>query len=150
RSADQSLGAVFWASANGAYFWNSLAQRLSAQKHLTLSENARLFASLNLAMADARIACWDAKYTYLFWRPITAITLADTDGNPDTIADPDWTPMLGGTPPHPDYPSGHSTESGAACAVLADYFGEETHFFVDSDWMPGVTRTFNSFSAALE
>ena len=150
RTDDQLLAAKFWDSANGAYFWNSLALRLVAQRHASLLQNARLFALLNMAMADARIACWDAKYTYVFWRPITAIQLAATDGNPATLEDVSWTPSLGGTPNHPDYPSGHSTESGAAAAVLAHFFGEQTQFIMDSDWMPGVTRSFSSFSAATE
>jgi hypothetical protein len=69
-------------------FWNRAAADTSVKCHLSLSKNARLFALLNLAMADAAISCWDAKYYYNFWRPITAINLTDTDGNPDTIADP--------------------------------------------------------------
>ena len=99
-------------------------------------------------MADAAIACWDAKYSFVFWLPVTAIPLADTDGNPDTIADPAWTPLLV-TPNHPEYPSGHSTVSGAAATVLAYYFGQSTAFSVDSDVMAGVVRSFPTFAAAL-
>jgi PAP2 superfamily len=150
RTPDESLAAEFWDSANGTYFWNSLAVRLAAERHTTLSENARLFAWMNLATADSRIACWDTKYAYLFWRPITAINLADIDGNPLTTVDPSWTTFLGYTPPFPEYPSGHATESSAATTVLAHFFGEDTHFYVDSDWMPGVTRSFTSFSAAVD
>jgi membrane-associated phospholipid phosphatase len=148
RSADQTLAAQFWATSTASYFWDTIAVSLGAERHNTLSENARLLALLNVAMADAAIACWEAKYHYVFWRPVTAIPLADTDGNSDTIADPAWTPLLV-TPNHPEYPSGHSTVSGAAAAVLADYFGEATSFSVDSDVMTGVVRSFPNFSAAL-
>jgi PAP2 superfamily len=148
RSADQTLAAQFWAASTASYYWDTVAVSLGAERHNTLSENARLLALLNVAMADAAIACWEAKYHYVFWRPVTAIPLADTDGNSDTIADPAWTPLLV-TPNHPEYPSGHSTVSGAAAAVLADYFGEATSFSVDSDVMTGVVRSFPNFSAAL-
>ena len=112
-------------------------------------ENARLLALLNLAIADAAIGCWDAKYTYVFWRPVTAIPLAGTDANAATAADSSWTPLFA-TPAHPEYPSGHSCVSAAAGAVLASYFGKRAHFRVESDVMPGVVRSFDSFSAALE
>jgi membrane-associated phospholipid phosphatase len=147
RTADQTLLAEFWNASNPSYFWNAVAINLGAERHTTMSENARLLALVNLALLDARIACWDAKKAYVFWRPITAITLGDSDGNPATIGDPAWTPLLA-TPDHPDYPSGHSCVSGAALTVLAHFFGEHTSFTVDSDVMTGVTRSFSSFSAA--
>jgi membrane-associated phospholipid phosphatase len=100
-------------------------------------------------MADAAIACWDAKYTYQFWRPITAITMADLDGNPATEIDVDWTPLLGGTPAHPEYISGHSTISAAAAWVLGKSFGDNTPFRIDSEKVPGVWRAFPSFSSAV-
>jgi membrane-associated phospholipid phosphatase len=102
---------------------------------------------LNVAVADGAIACWDAKYTYSFWRPVTAISLAGTDGNPDTDPDSGWTPLII-TPPHPEYPSAHSTVSAAALSVLSVFFGEITSFTVDSYGMPGVTRSFADFSSA--
>lgn len=148
RSADQTIAAQFWAASTASYYWDKIAISLGADRHSTLSENARLLALLNVAMADAAIACWEAKYHYVAWRPVTAIPLADTDGNSDTIADPGWTPLLV-TPNHPEYPSGHSTVSGAAATVLADYFGEATSFSVGSDVMTGVVRSFPNFSAAL-
>ena len=104
---------------------------------------------MNLAMADAGIACWDAKYFYVFWRPITAISLADTDGNGATKADPAWKPLFA-TPAHPEYPSGHSCVSSAATGVLENQFGKKTGFTVDSEALLGVTRSFRSFSAALD
>ena len=100
-------------------------------------------------MADAGIACWEAKYHYVFWRPVTAIPLADTDGNPATSPDPSWMPLFA-TPNHPEYPSGHSTVSGAAAVVLASFFGEKKHFTMDNDLLIGVTRSYGSFSEALD
>jgi hypothetical protein len=150
RSADQSELALFWAG-NTPLYWNRIASRIAAERSLRLSENAHLFALLNVTMADAAIACWDVKYRYVFWRPITAIRAGDTDGNPGTDPDPTWTPWLDffptGTPAHPEYPSGHSTVSGAAASVLAAVFGDDTPFTVTSDVRPG-TRGFSSFSAA--
>ncbi len=108
-----------------------------------------MLALLDVAMADAAIACWEAKYYFVSWQPVTAIPLADTDGNPATMADPTWMPLFA-TPNHPEYPSGHSTLSGAAAAVLADFFGEKRHIVIDNDLMLGVTRSFRSFSQALD
>ena len=149
RTIDQTLYARFWQSASPADFWDPVATNLSAERHLTLSENARLLALLNMGLADAVIGCWDAKYTYSFWRPVTAIPLAGSDGNPATTADPTWTPLIV-TPPFPEYPSAHSCVSGAAARILAGYFGEDAQFSVASDGMPGVVRYFSSFSSALD
>src|ERR1700676_4668040 len=147
RTPDQSELALFWAG-NTPLYWNRIAAQLSAERGLTLTENAHLFALLNVSMADAGIACWDGKYRYVFWRPITAtgagLTAAD--------ADPTWVPWLdffpAGTPAHPEYPSGHSTVSGSAAFILAVAFGENTAFSVTSDVRPG-TRSFSSFSDAV-
>jgi len=148
RTADETLYSKFWNSSTVAYFWNTVAERFSQEHHYNLSKNARMFAHLNVAMADAAIACWDAKYHYSFWRPITAITLGDTDGNDDTVAQTSWLPLLD-TPAHPDYPSGHSTVSGGATTVLASYFGNSP-FWIDSDLMPGVLRNFASIDQARD
>ena len=142
RTAAQTHIARFWASTSSpTYCWNRVALALGAQRHTTLSENARILALLNVAIADSGIACWRAKYDYMFWRPITAIRLAD--GNND------WSPLVT-TPPYPDYPSGLCSLSAAALAVLADYFGENSAFTVDSDAaaMTGVVRSFTSFAEA--
>jgi len=151
RSSDQSELALFWAG-NTPLFWNRIASQISLSHSLLLSQNARLFAQLNVAMADAVIACWDAKYRYVFWRPITAIRGGDTDDNAATDLDAAWTPWLdffpAGTAPHPEYPSGHSTVSGAAASILTAEFGDATPFTVTSDVRPG-TRAFPSFSAAV-
>src|ERR1700689_4211690 len=122
---------------------------LAAQHNFSMSQTARLLALVNLGMADAIIGCWDAKYTYSTWRPITAIQLGDTDGNDATIPDSGWTPLIV-TPAFPEYPSAHSCVSGAAGRILSQAFGEETSFNVVSNAMLGVTRKFTTFSAALE
>jgi hypothetical protein len=147
RTADQTQLARFW-NGNTPIAWNLAAVTLSEQNDLSLSENSRLLALLNVAMADAVISCWEAKYYYNFWRPITAIRLADTDGNPDTTADTTWTPLLT-TPNHPDYPSGHATVSPAAGTVLKAYFGDDSAFPLTSETTPGVTRSFTSISQAV-
>jgi hypothetical protein len=147
RTPDQSELALFWAG-NTPLYWNRIAAQLAAERGLTLTENAHLFALLNVTMADAAIACWDSKYRYVFWRPITAIRAGLTPAD----ADPTWVPWLdfypAGTPAHPEYPSGHSTVSGSAAFVLAAAFGENTAFTVTSDVRPG-TRSFSSFSDAV-
>jgi len=150
RSADQTLAAQFWGnSSSPSYFWNHVALSLLSRGGQSLSTNARLLALLDIAMADAEIGCWDAKYYFISWRPITAIALAAQDGNPATQADPNWVPLLV-TPPFPEYMSAHSAVSSAAATVLAEYFGNDTAFTVSSDVMTDVTRQFSSFSAALD
>ena len=139
RSADQTLAARFWNASTAAYYWHNIALSLAAERHFTLSENSHLLALVSLAMGDAVIACWEAKYHYVFWRPVTAIRMSD----------PTWTPLLI-TPAFPEYPSGHSTVSGAAAAVLVDSFGETSSFSVGSDVMMGVVRSFTSFTAATD
>jgi hypothetical protein len=147
RTPDQSELALFWAG-NTPLYWNRIATQLAAERGLTLTENAHLFALLNVTMADAAIACWDSKYRYVFWRPITAIRAGLTPAD----ADPTWAPWLdfypAGTPAHPEYPSGHSTVSGSAAFILSAAFGENTAFTVTSDVRPG-TRSFSSFSDAV-
>lgn len=152
RTAEQTEIAQFWADGPGTFtppgHWNQIAERVSLAQGNTLSENARLFALLNIAEADAGIVAWDAKYEYNFWRPVTAIQQADTDGNPNTIADPSWTPLLV-TPPFPEYISGHSTFSGAADSVLTSFFGDIS-FTTNSIGLPGVIRSFDSFTEAAD
>ncbi len=117
RTLDQTASARFWAGT-ALTFWNRAAADAAARQHASLSANARLFALLNLAMADGAISCWDAKYLFEYWRPITAIRQADLDGNPDTAPQADWTPLIV-TPPYPEYSSGHATVSGAAQEVFS-------------------------------
>ena len=154
RTADQADIARFWANGAGTAAANGhlnlLAQIVAQQQGNTLEENARLFAALNIAMADAVISCWDAKYEFSFWRPVTGIREAANDGNPDTAADAGWTPLLV-TPNFPAYTSGHSTVSGAAAAVLADFFGTDNVAFTLPSQNPAIAaRSYTSFSQAAE
>jgi hypothetical protein len=145
RTSDQSELALFWA-LNTPLAWNRIAAQISAERGLTLAENAHLFAVLNLALSDALIACWDSKYRYVFWRPITAIRTGLTPADADPLWEP-WLDSTTGTPAHPEYPSAHSSMSGAAAFVLAAAFGENTAFTVTSEVRSG-TRAFSSFSDA--
>ena len=150
RTQDQSDLAIFW-NGNPPLIWIRIALQLSASHGLTLTENAHLFALLNLSIADGFVVVWDAKYRYLFWRPVTAIQNGDADGNPSTAPDTAWQPWLDsttGTPNHPEYPSAHAVVSGAAAAILAATFGDDTAFTATSNVFPG-TRSFSSFSSAL-
>jgi membrane-associated phospholipid phosphatase len=152
RTADQTQIALFWRDPTSAAYafghWNEIAQQVSTERGLDLVADARLFALLNFATADAIISCWDTKYTYSFWRPVTAIQFSrDSALNPATASDPTWTPLIT-TPNFPSYTSAHSTVSGAAAAVLTDLFGPDYHFTTGSRGLPGVTRSFASFDAA--
>jgi len=147
-SADLALTGRFW---NGAIqnYWNEIAQTTALSHGLTTAESARLFALLDLSVADCVIAFYDAKYAYRFWPPVTAIRTGDTDGNPETEADPNWLPEVGKTAPDPSYPGAHAVISAAAAAVLADFFQEEhVDFSVTSEVMPGTQRSFESFAGA--
>jgi hypothetical protein len=149
-SADQALTGRFW---NGAIqnYWNEIAQTLSVAHNLTTAQNARLFALLNLTVADGVIAFYDTKYTYSFWRPVTAIRAADTDNNPDTAADPTWLPQVGNTTPDPSYPGAHAVISAAAARVLTSFFKRDHfNFNVTSEVLPGVERSFSRISAAAD
>jgi hypothetical protein len=148
RSAEQTEIAVFW-NGNTPAYWNRIATSVATERHTTLSRNARLLALLNVAMADAAISCWDGKYAYNFWRPITAIRLAGTDGNSGTSEDAEWSPLLV-TPNFSEYPSGHATVSPAAAVVLSTYFGNETDFTLMSETLPGVVRSYTSFGQAVD
>ena len=152
RTAEQTTIAQFWADGPGTVtppgHWNVIARELALQLGNTMEENARLFALLNIAEADAGILCWDCKYACNLWRPITAIQNADLDENPATEKDADWTPLLA-TPPFPEYTSGHSTFSGAGATVLAAFFGSDhIAFTTTSEDVPGVSRSYASFSEA--
>ncbi len=147
-SADQALTGRFW---NGAIqnYWNEIAQTASVAHHLTTAQSAHLFALLNLTLADGVIAFYDAKYTYNFWRPVSAVRLADTDDNPATGADPNWLPEVGKTGADPSYPGAHGVISAAAAAVLTAFFGQgRFDFTVTSEVLPGVERSFGTFADA--
>ncbi len=152
RTDDQTAIAKFWANGSGTStppgHWNVIAKTVAENKHNSLEQNARLFAILNLALADAAIVSWDAKYEFDMWRPVTAIRQADTDNNARTLADASWTPLLV-TPPFSTYISGHSTFSGAAAAILKAYFGtDRVSFVVPSETNGVANRSFTSFSQA--
>jgi membrane-associated phospholipid phosphatase len=149
-TADQALIGRFW---NGAIqnYWNEIAQTAAVAQNLTTAQNARLFALLNLTFADSVIAFYDAKYTYNFWRPVTAIREAATDGNPKTLPDPNWLPEVGNTTPDPAYPGAHAVISASGASVLTSFFrGNHFDFTVTSEVLPGVDRSFTSFSVAAE
>jgi hypothetical protein len=152
RSDDQTQLAIFWYESTGLG-WNRIARILDAQHPRDLAGRAQLFAALNAALADAYIASIDSKFTYNFWRPITAIRKAATDGNDLTSADPTWEPLLL-TPPIPDYPSAHAAVGGAASTVLIAFFGDEQTFSFTSSMsaaFPSVQpRTFHRISDAAK
>jgi hypothetical protein len=164
RTPDETQAAIFWSydtppTGTPPAHYDQIVEDIALQQHNTLAQNARLFGLVNVAQGDAAIAAWTAKYRYNFWRPVTAIRLADTDGNPATIADPSWTPLgsPGGpgqpsfTPPFPGYVSGHATFGAAVFTILADFYGTDNiHFTIGSDELPGVTRSFDSFSSAAQ
>jgi membrane-associated phospholipid phosphatase len=146
RTDEQTEIALFWADGAGTEtppgHWNSIAQIIAAARGNTLEENARLFALLNIAMADSAICAWDAKYTFDFWRPVTAIAFAEPELN--------WMSFIV-TPPFPDYVSGHSTFSAAAATVLPLFYGtEDLPFTTGSDFLPGVYRSFSTCLDAAE
>jgi hypothetical protein len=154
RTAQQTEVARFWEAKAGtpqiAGYWNEIAENAATSQGNTLDQNARLFAELNVALADETIAFFDAKYTYNRWRPVTAIQLAGQDGNPDTVADPNWLPLLN-TANHPSWVSAHGGISGAAAATLANSFGtDNVSFSLTSEDLKGVTHSFASFSAAAK
>lgn len=154
RTADQTDIAKFWSGGPGTATppgqWNMIAQTVAANTGTTIAENARMFALLNIALADAAIASWDAKYEYNFCRPVAAIREAGGDGNVATVQDAAWTPLLN-TPAFPSYTSGHSTFSGAAASALKHFLGTDSFSFVARSEAVGVSsRTFSSFSQAAE
>jgi len=154
RTEDQTEIALFWNDNPGTEtppgHWNAIASEVSAAQGLTLLENVRLFALLNIALADAAISAWDCKFHYDYWRPIDAIREADMDGNPETEPDPAWEALIF-MPPFPDYTSGHSTFSRSAATVLAGCFGTDAiPFTTTSRGTPGVMRSYPGFSAAAD
>jgi hypothetical protein len=178
RTPEQTQIGIFWAydgqpgMGTPVRLYNQIAEVIAQQEHNTVTQNARFFALINLSMADAGITAWDTKYDDNFWRPITAIRAANTDGNPATVADATWTPMgamadngngTNFTPPFPAYVSGHATFGAALFRIMADFYGrDDIHFTIGSDEFNGVTkdqngnvrpvvtRSFDSFSQAAE
>jgi PAP2 superfamily len=160
RTPDQTDAAIFWQGHAHALF-NGIFRTLAASQGLDIVDSARLFAMENLAAADAAIGCWNDKYYWQFWRPITAIREADTDGNPATEADPTWLPLFDPatpvcnppllvTPPFPDHPSGHACATSAFVHTLRNFFGTDRIAFSAFSNKSCTTRSFDRFSDALE
>ncbi|SEG76866.1 PAP2 superfamily protein [Nonomuraea solani] len=146
RTADQTQAAIWWHDRHLAEW--EIKRRLATTQRLNPLQTARMFAMVDLAEADATTACFNEKAAWNFWRPVTAIQLADTDGNPKTTADPAWMPLLV-TPPHPDYTSGHACFTGASMSALRHFFGRDDISFSGSSVDSGTTRHFRSFSQAV-
>ena len=145
RTAEQTDIARFW-QLNGAATHNPVTRQVAAAKGLDVFDNARLFALSSMACADAAIAIFDAKYTYNFWRPVTAIRNGDIDGNDATALDAAWEPYFA-NPMHPEYPCAHCTFQGAAAGVLQTLYGDTVpRFTLTSTTAPGVNRVFDRLS----
>lgn len=143
RTPEQTATALFF-SGNAAFQFNAALRDQLTVRHLDIVDAARMFAAVDMSQADAIISAWHAKYLYGFWRPITAIQLADTDGNPATTADPSWTPLLA-TPPYPDYVSGYSTLTGDFTRALSDTLDtRDLQLTLISTAVPGAVRPYDS------
>ena len=147
RTQEQTQIAQFWRASPTA-IWNPVLRQVVATRDLDLSAKARAFGLFYLAAADASIACWEAKYTYNFWRPQHAIRSGDSDGNDLTAGDATWQPLLQ-TPPHPEYPSGHTANSGAMAAVLELLFGDDPGVPLVVT-LSGITRQWDTFDEAVQ
>lgn len=150
RSKAQSFSARFW-TMSGVHVWNRALNQALQYRSLTLSEHARVRALLNMAVADSYIAAWDAKFAYGFWRPVTAIRSGDRVEGAKLSREAAWRPLIE-TPLHPDYPSGHSANAGAAVAVLESVFGDAPlgSLSIISDDFPQAVLTFKSFEELKE
>lgn len=145
RTADQTEAALWWHDRQVTEW--EIKRQLARTQRLSVLRTARMFAMVDVIVADAAIACSDDKRAHGFWRPVTAIQLADTDGNPHTTADPQWTPLLV-TPPFPDHPSGHACATAARMSTLRTFFGHDRVPFSAYSVDAGATRHFTSFSQA--
>jgi hypothetical protein len=152
RTDDQTAPAAFW-EFNASVHWNQAANQIARANHLSVSNSNRLLAALNVAMADTAITTWSAKRYYgavpseVTWRPVTAIPLAETDGNPNTGPDPDWLPLID-TPAHPEYPAGHPSLNGSAATILLSNFTDAQTFTLTATGQPN--RTYGSITQARQ
>ena len=150
RTVDQTALAPFW-EGNASVHWNQAANQIARAHHLSMSQSNRLLALLNIAMADTATTIWSAKRFYgdisseVTWRPATSIPLADIDGNPDTVPDSGWQPLVN-TPCHPEYPAGHPSLNGAAATVLLSHFKDQQLFTLTTAGQP--SRTYTSIAQA--
>jgi hypothetical protein len=150
RTAAQSTIARFWYE-DSDITWNAITRDVTIRRNLSLHSSARLFALVNIAMADSFIGGWDSKFHYDFWRPFTGIRAGASDGNSGTTADASWVPFLD-TPPVQDYPSTHSVVGEAAATVLGRVLGDQTTFSVTTSTAenPSLARTYSRFSTASD
>jgi hypothetical protein len=150
RTEEQTALALFW-DGNASTHWNQAANQMARANNLSLSDSNRLLAVLNIAMADTAFTTWSGKRSYgadasvVTWRPVTSIPLADSDGNPDTVPDSAWLPLIN-TPAHPEYPAGHPSLNGAAATVLLSHFDDEQTFTLTTIGRP--SRTYTSITQA--
>jgi hypothetical protein len=142
RTADQTQKALFWTANPVATFFTAFGQ-LATERNLSLSDSARLLAMLSVAFTDSGIGCFNAKYHYSFWRPVTAIPNGDIDGNPETVADPGWLPLVP-TPPHPEFPAAHGCATGAIATTLHNFFGTSQVKFSVFSSVTQTTRTYTT------
>ena len=159
RTADQTKTAIFWQAAP-APLWHGMARDLITRRGLGAADAARLLASMSLAGADGAISCWNDKYHWQFWRPVTAIREADTDRNPATTADPTWLPLFDpstpstpplSNPPFPEHPSGHGCVTGATLTAVKNFFGtDKVTINLVSGRYPGEVRTFTRLSTVMD
>jgi hypothetical protein len=162
RTAEQTDIANFWAydrvgMGTPMRLYNEALQSIAQQKGNTVEQNAEMFAKATVAMADAGIVAWNAKFEHDLWRPVTGIRAGDLDGNSLTVADPNWVPLgaPGGvdsnfTPPFPTYISGHATFGGALFETLKEFYGTDAiSFTLSSDELSGMERSFTSLSQAM-
>jgi hypothetical protein len=145
RTADEDVIAR-WHTEQAQFQFNRIARAETPGDGRELIEHARLFALLNIALADATTSVFDAKYAFNWWRPVTAIRNADIDGNPATFADPAWAPFLA-TPPHPEYPAAHGVVQAAGARVMKAYFGPHYSFSTTAPAVPGTVRTYADFDS---
>jgi hypothetical protein len=151
RTPEQTEIGYFWADS-GPALWQRAMRNIAGRYSDNIGDSARMFALVDLASADAQIACWETKYSYVFWRPVTAIQEGDNDGNPGTVGDPKWEPLIN-TPNFPEYTSGHAASSSAAAEALTQFFGTDRVTFSMTTANPLAshpTRVFGRFSTAVD
>jgi hypothetical protein len=146
RTPDQTDAAIWWDDAR-LVEW-SIKRQLATTHRLSTLQTARMFAMVDVITADALIACYQEKKRWSFWRPVTAVPLADTDGNPATVGDKDWNPLRTNAP-SPEYPSGHACFTTATTAALHKFFGRDNLTFSAYSADSGTTRQYHSLSRAL-
>ena len=148
RTLDEENIAKFWVESS-AFGWNKIAKEIIAPKNMDAWKTARMFALLQMSVADAYIACLKSKMNYFFWRPFTAIRLGDNDGNPNTVGDVNWQVLVSPIPPISDHPSAHAAAGGSAAELLKYFFDkDDLNFSFESSSLPGNSRSYASLSHA--